>query len=60
MPGGGGTAAEAAELLSDREVEVLRHLAQMLTTAEIGAEMFLSVNTVKSHLKSIYRKMGGQ
>jgi LuxR family transcriptional regulator, maltose regulon positive regulatory protein len=51
-------AAAGVEVLSDREVEVLGHLAAMLTAAEIGAEMFVSVNTVKSHLKSIYRKLG--
>lgn len=47
-----------AELLSDRETEVLSYVAEMLTAAEIGAELFLSVNTVKSHLKNIYRKLG--
>lgn len=43
--------------LSDRELEVLRHLAQMRTSEEIAAEMFVSINTVKTHLKSIYRKL---
>jgi LuxR family transcriptional regulator, maltose regulon positive regulatory protein len=52
------TVPDGVELLSDREVEVLGHLAAMMTAAEIGAEMFVSVNTVKSHLKSIYRKLG--
>ncbi len=45
------------EPLSDREREVLRHLSAMLSTAEIGAEMYISVNTVKTHLRSIYRKL---
>jgi hypothetical protein len=36
---------------------VLRHLAQMRTSEEIAAEMFVSINTVKTHLKSIYRKL---
>jgi LuxR family transcriptional regulator, maltose regulon positive regulatory protein len=45
------------EPLSDREREVLRHLSAMLSTAEIGTEMYISVNTVKTHLRSIYRKL---
>jgi LuxR family transcriptional regulator, maltose regulon positive regulatory protein len=46
------------EQLSGRELEVLRLVSKMLTTAEIADEMYLSVNTVKSHLKSIFRKLG--
>jgi len=45
------------EQLSEREREVLRHASGMLTTAEIAAELYISMNTVKSHLKSIYRKL---
>jgi LuxR family transcriptional regulator, maltose regulon positive regulatory protein len=43
--------------LSERESEVLRHLSGMLSTAEIATEMYISVNTVKTHLRSIYRKL---
>jgi LuxR family transcriptional regulator, maltose regulon positive regulatory protein len=45
------------EPLSDREREVLRLVSAMLSTAEISTEMYISVNTVKSHLRSIYRKL---
>jgi len=45
------------EPLTDREREVLRHLSDMLSTAEVAREMYISVNTVKSHLKSIFRKL---
>jgi len=43
--------------LSEREREVLRYASGMLTTAEIASELYISINTVKSHLKSIYRKL---
>lgn len=43
--------------LSAREHDVLQRLAQMMTTEEIAAELYLSVNTVKTHLKSVYRKL---
>ncbi|WP_427167799.1 LuxR C-terminal-related transcriptional regulator [Streptomyces sp. C1-1] len=43
--------------LSTREHDVLRRLAEMMTTEEIAAELYLSVNTVKTHLKSVYRKL---
>jgi LuxR family maltose regulon positive regulatory protein len=45
------------EQLTEREHEALKHLSGMLSTAEIAAEMYISVNTVKSHLRSIYRKL---
>ena len=56
------SAPDAADLviveeLSVREREVLTLLAGMLTTAEVAAELHISVNTVKTHLKSIYRKL---
>ena len=45
------------EQLSQREREVIRYMSDMMSTAEIAAEMYISVNTVKTHLKSIYRKL---
>jgi len=45
------------EPLTEREREVLRHVSRMLSTAEVASEMYLSTNTVKSHLKSIFRKL---
>ena len=45
------------EQLSEREREVIQHMSEMLSTAEIAAEMYISVNTVKTHLRSIYRKL---
>jgi LuxR family maltose regulon positive regulatory protein len=44
--------------LSPRELEVLRHFAEMLSTAEIAAAMFVSINTVRTHTRSILRKLG--
>jgi LuxR family transcriptional regulator, maltose regulon positive regulatory protein len=45
------------EQLSGREREVLQYMSEMLSTVEIAAQMYISVNTVKTHLKSIYRKL---
>jgi LuxR family maltose regulon positive regulatory protein len=47
----------AVEPLTEREREVLRHVSDMLNTAEVASEMYISINTVKSHLKSIFRKL---
>src|SRR5690625_342755 len=44
--------------LTDREVEILQYLAQELSRAEIAEATFISVNTLKTHLKAIYRKLG--
>jgi LuxR family transcriptional regulator, maltose regulon positive regulatory protein len=43
--------------LTERELTVLRYLPTMLSNREIALEMFFSINTVKTHLKSIYRKL---
>ncbi|MFD8348980.1 LuxR C-terminal-related transcriptional regulator [Streptomyces coelicoflavus] len=43
--------------LSGRERDVLRRLARMMSTEEIAADLYVSVNTVKTHLKSAYRKL---
>ncbi|MBB1246981.1 helix-turn-helix transcriptional regulator, partial [Streptomyces durbertensis] len=45
------------EELSGRELEVLRRLARMMSTEEIAADLYVSVNTVKTHLKGVYRKL---
>jgi len=45
------------EPLTEREREVLVHVSGMLNTAEVAEEMYISVNTVKTHLRNIYRKL---
>ena len=47
----------SANLLTDREVEVLRYLARGLTTSQTGAELFISENTVKTHIRHILDKL---
>lgn len=44
--------------LSDRELDVLRYLPSNLTTPEIAKEMLISINTVRTHIKNIYQKLG--
>jgi LuxR family maltose regulon positive regulatory protein len=44
--------------LSDREEAVLRYLPTVMSKAEIASELFVSINTVKTHTKNIYRKLG--
>lgn len=43
--------------LTDREVEIIGYLARGDTRAQMAEAMFISVNTLKTHLKSIYRKL---
>jgi LuxR family maltose regulon positive regulatory protein len=50
--------AALVEPLSERELAILRYLSSRLTTAEIGQELYVSVNTVRTHTKAVYRKLG--
>jgi LuxR family transcriptional regulator, maltose regulon positive regulatory protein len=58
-----GTAARSSqaephvEELSEREMSVLRLLGSELSMAEIGEQLYISRNTVKTHVRGIYRKL---
>jgi DNA-binding NarL/FixJ family response regulator len=46
-----------SEALTGRETEVLRRLADGLTTEQIAADLYVSVNTVRNHVNNIIRKL---
>lgn len=46
--------------LTDREQEVLRHMSRGLSNAEIASEMFLGVETVKTHVGNVLAKLGAR
>jgi len=46
------------EPLTDSETRVLRYLPTHLGAPQIAAELYLSANTVKTHLRHLYRKLG--
>jgi LuxR family maltose regulon positive regulatory protein len=50
-------AEELIEPLSDRELDVLHLLPSSLSSTEMAKELSISVNTLRSHLKSIYAKL---
>ena len=49
---------DGVDQLSDAELSVLRLFRTQLSQREIGSELFISVNTVKTHARNIYRKLG--
>jgi DNA-binding CsgD family transcriptional regulator len=49
--------AELREQISDAEARVLRYLPTNLTAPEIAAELYVSVHTVKTHMRHIYSKL---
>ena len=60
-PGSGSASAASrrlAEPLSEREQEILRWLNSQLSLREIASELFVSYETVKTHARHIYRKLG--
>jgi DNA-binding CsgD family transcriptional regulator len=57
-PGRGRQAQALPEPLTEREETVLRYLSGTLSLREIGEALFVSQNTVKTHTRAIYRKLG--
>jgi LuxR family maltose regulon positive regulatory protein len=51
-------AGRPSDVLSERERDVLRYLPTVLTRGEIAGNLNISINTVKAHMRSIYRKLG--
>jgi LuxR family maltose regulon positive regulatory protein len=47
-----------AEPLSESELRVLRYLPTNLRAPEIGAELFVSLNTIRTHMRNVYAKLG--
>jgi ATP/maltotriose-dependent transcriptional regulator MalT len=57
-PGRGRQAQALPEPLTEREETVLRYLSGTLSLREIGEALYVSQNTVKTHTRAIYRKLG--
>jgi LuxR family maltose regulon positive regulatory protein len=56
----GLTPGPHTEALTAREIEVLRRLTSPLSLSEIASELYLSLNTVKTHTTTLYRKLGAR
>jgi DNA-binding CsgD family transcriptional regulator len=48
----------SGEQLTEREIEVLKYLVSENTIVEIGQTLHISKNTMKTHLRNIYKKLG--
>lgn len=51
---------EVVKALSDREQQILEGMAYGMTNPMIGRELFLSMDTVKTHARHIYAKLGAR
>lgn len=54
----GPTGEADTDVLSPRELVILRYLPSHLSNAELAEQLFVSQNTIKTHLRSIYRRLG--
>ena len=52
-----GRSSKETENLSDRETEILSYLAKGYHDREIADTLFLSIKTVRTHLRNIYKKL---
>jgi DNA-binding NarL/FixJ family response regulator len=59
-PGGGSVSGVRRLALTERELQVLRGMADGKSNAEIGRELFVSEDTVKTHARRLFRKLGAR
>lgn len=52
-------ATDPIQQLTNRELEIFRKIGEPVTTRDIAAQLFLSVNTVETHRSNIKKKLGG-
>lgn len=57
---GGPARGEQAEALTDREREILQLMARGAANKEIAAQLFISENTVKTHVSNLFQKLGAR
>ena len=55
-----GELTRPGELLTKGETRVLRYLSSQLSAREIAGELYVSTNTVKTHQRHLYRKLGAR
>jgi LuxR family maltose regulon positive regulatory protein len=55
---GGAVPQLLSDVLTERELAILRYLPTIMSNREIARQLYVSVNTVKTHLKQMYRKLG--
>ena len=58
MGAGRSLAPVLVGVLTDRELAILRYIPTIMSNREIARQLYVSVNTVKTHLKQVYRKLG--
>ncbi len=58
VPRPGAEGAEGMPALTERELQVLRGMSRGRSNAEIGKELYLSEDTVKTHARRLFRKIG--
>jgi DNA-binding NarL/FixJ family response regulator len=60
QPGHSGAQGQRRVALTERELQVLRGMADGKSNAEIGRELFVSEDTVKTHARRLFRKLGAR
>lgn len=53
-----GESARACKLITQGEIRVLPYLVTNLSAPEIAEELYLSTNTVRTHVRHLYQKLG--